>query len=156
MSGGAPRWMKVYSPSVGVAYLIFGLMELLNAVYTTLLKPGAEVPLIGLMGIPPGDWFGALSSILIGILLLMPLLSEGWDALAYMLGGTLLSAVFGALYLLILGSSTLSALLAGGEELRAWLAGGWLGQALRPEIWLAVGASPLTAKVWLRAREAGR
>lgn len=155
MSGKVPRWMKVYSPSVGVAYLILGVMELLNAVYTTLLKPGAEAPLIGLTGIPPGDWFGALSSILIGILLLMPLLSEGWDALAYMLGGTLLSAVFGVLYVLILGSNTLSAVLAGGEELRAWLAGGWLTYALRPEIWLFVSAVPLTVKVWLRARRAG-
>ena len=148
-------WMKAYAASLGGLYLAFGVMELVNAVYTVLLNPGAERPPIALVGIPRGDIFGALSSIVIGILLLMPTVARGWDALAYMLGGTLLATVFGALYVLIFASTSLSALIAGGEELQGWLAGVWLSYALRPEIWLFISAIPLTVRVWLRARKAG-
>jgi|GEM_PF-2375390 len=153
-------WMRVYSAFLGGLYVSFGVMELMNAVYTMLLNPGAESPPITLVGVPRGDLFGALVSILIGVLLEMPTVlvvtrTDGRNSLPYMLGGTLLSAVFGGLYTLILASHTLSALIAGGEELREWLAGGWLTYALRPEIWLFVSAVPLTVKVWLRARRAG-
>lgn len=149
------RVLAVYGSVMGLAYVIIGLLEVINAFHTWFLRPGAEEALIALPGLPAGDLFGGFSSLVIGLVLLQAirLRRPGRDEdTAFVLVGSLLAATFGALYILIFIANGLSALLAGGEELAEWLASGWLADVLRPEIWLFVLVLPAAIISWRAAR----
>jgi len=148
------RALAVYGSVMGLAYVIVGLLEVVNAFYTWFLRPGAEEALIALPGLPAGDLFGGLSSLVIGLVLLQAirLWRPGRDEdTAFVLVGSLLAVAFGVLYVLIFVANGLSALLAGGEELTEWLASGWLADVLRPEIWLFVLVLPAAIVSWRAA-----
>ena len=149
------RALAVYGSVMGLAYVIIGLLEVVNAFYTWFLRPGAEEVLIALPGLPAGDMFGGFSSLVVGLVLLQAarLWRPGRDEdVAFVLVGSLLAAAFGVLYILVFVANGVSALLAGGEELAEWLAGGWLADVLRPEIWLFVLALPAATVSWRAAR----
>ena len=149
------RALVAYGSVMGLAYVIIGLLEVINAFHTWFLRPGAEEALIALPGLPAGDLFGGFSSLVIGLVLLQAirLWRPGRDEdTAFVLVGSLLAATFGALYILIFIANGLSALLAGGEELTEWLASGWLADVLRPEIWLFVIALPAAMISWRATR----
>ena len=149
------RALAIYGSAMGLAYVIIGLLEVINAFHTWFLRPGAEEALIALPGLPAGDLFGGFSSLVIGLVLLQAirLWRPGRDEdTAFVLVGSLLAAAFGVLYILIFIANGLSALLAGGEELTEWLASGWLADVLRPEIWLFVIALPAAIISWRAAR----
>ena len=148
------RALAAYGSVMGLAYLVIGLLEVINAFHTWFLMPGAEEALIALPGLPAGDLFGGLSSLVIGLVLLQAirLRRPGRDEdTAFVLVGSLLAAAFGVLYILIFIANGLSALLAGGEELAEWLANGWLADVLRPEIWLFVLVLPAAIISWRAA-----
>ncbi|HEW89897.1 MAG TPA: hypothetical protein ENG43_00955 [Candidatus Bathyarchaeota archaeon] len=149
------RALAAYGSVMGLAYVIIGLLEVVNAFYTWFLRPGAEEALIALPGLPAGDLFGGFSSLVIGLVLLQAI--RLWrprrdEDVAFVLVGSLLAAAFGVLYILIFIANGLSALLAGGEELADWLASGWLADVLRPEIWLFVLVLPAAIVSWRATR----
>ena len=149
------RALAVYGSVMGLAYLIIGLLEVVNAFYTWFLRPGAEEALIALPGLPAGDLFGGFSSLVIGLVLLQAIRlrkPRRDEDIAFVLVGSLLAAAFGVLYILVFAANGVSALLAGGEELADWLASGWLADVLRPEIWLFVLALPAAIISWRAAR----
>jgi len=151
----AKRTLAVYASVLGLAYVMIGLLEVTNAVYTQFLRPGAEEVPIALLGLPAGDLFGGFSSLVIGLVFLQAvrLWKLGRDEdVAFVLVGSLLATTFGVLYILVFAANGVSALLAGGEELAAWLASGWLTDALRPEIWLLIPVLPVVTVSWRAAR----
>jgi len=142
------RRLAAYVAAIGLTYIIVGVLELANAAYTLFIAPEAKQPLIGVTGIPADDIFGGLSALVIGAVFLraIGLWRLERESMAYILGGTLLSAVFGVVYLLIFAADGLSALiaLAAGEEAE-WL---WLSELLRPEIWLFIASLPMALVSW--------
>ena len=149
------RALAVYGSVMGLAYVIIGLLEVINAFHTWFLRPGAEEALIALPGLPAGDLFGGFSSLVIGLVFLQAIRlrkPRRDEDTAFVLVGSLLAATFGLLYILIFIANGLSALLAGGEELAEWLASGWLADVLRPEIWLFILVLPAATVSWRAAR----
>jgi len=144
------RIISIYALTVGLAYIAVGAVELANALYTWFVAPGAEEALLPLPGIPAGDLFGGLSSLVVGAVLVraVPLWKSRREDLAFVLVGTLLACIFGVLYLLLSAANALSALVAGGEELAEWLASGWIADLSRPEIWLFAASIPMAILSW--------
>ena len=139
------RWIVIYAVSLGIAYIILGVVEFTLGIYN-LLSPMNNVNLIGVV---PADIFGGFATLVIGASYFsaVSLLRGKHESLGYILVGLLLSAVFGIIYLLIVcadGFETLLASLKGEAWTWEWLTSGSAGTGLlRPEIWFFFMSLPL-------------
>ena len=133
------RFLASYSMAMGLSYLAIGSLELLNAICSWFLP--SVGPLFKWPGFPTDDLFGALSSMVIGLVFLYPrgLWRQKREDIAFVLVGTLLASTFGVIYILALLAQALSSLLAGG--------GFWMDFP-RPEIWLFLCSLPLAISSW--------
>jgi hypothetical protein len=120
--------VATYSISMGVLYLLFGLLEVLNGagvdgwagVYETLYVPA--------------DLIGGIILLFIAAVYLAGISQQrrgDREGLSFLVVGVLLSTVFFGLYVVIMGANGLGYLL----RFEDWLEWIWLDD-LRPEIWL--------------------
>ena len=138
--------MAVYAAVLGALYVIVGSVEFATAFWNWFIVPGGNLSLLGL---PCDDLFGGFAALVIGAVFFgaIPLWKARYEAIGFVLVGSLLSATYGAVYLLIVGADglgTLLAYLSGEGWTWEWLTAGTLGTGLlRPEIWLAFLSAPL-------------
>ena len=137
------RRAAIYSLALGAAYWLVGALEMANAI-SSWLVPGLG-PVLKSPWIPPDDFFGAFSAMVIGAVFSCSrgLLKGKREDIAFVLVGTVLAGTFGALYILTSLAGALEALIAGEEALEALIEG-----LRRPEIWLFLSSLPLAYSSW--------
>ena len=139
LSPKACRLVASYSMALGLSYLAIGALEFLNAICSWFLP--SMGPLVEWPGLPTDDLFGALSSMVIGLVFLYPvgLWRQKQEEIAFVLVGTILASTFGVIYVLASLAQALSSLLAGGGLRVAFP---------RPEVWLFLFSLPLALASW--------
>ena len=144
--------IAAYSFIVGLAYAVFGLLEILVG-WGEFIGTGVLIQPIELAGtnLVPPDFFGGVMLIIIGIVYLTGVGQQERgerEGLSFLLVGSLLATVFFGVYV--------SVMLANGVgymfQFEDWLEWTWLDDQ-RPGIWLFVLALPgeylvLTKKKW--------
>ncbi len=103
---GKVRAIGAYSALIGIAYMVYGLIEILEWMIGTL-----QIPLS-----PSPDIFAGFILIIIGTILIYrigSLLDMKYEGLSFLFVGLVLSAIIGIMYILIMGADALDALVVG-------------------------------------------
>lgn len=141
------KYIMIYATVLGVLFMVVGFIEFITAFWNWFIVPTRSLCLLTL---PCQDLFGGLAALTIGAVFLrgvMPLWRGRYEAIGFILVGSLLSATYGIVYLLIIGADGFNAYLSylsGAEWTWEWLTQGTLETGiLRPEVWLAFSSIPL-------------
>ena len=126
-NGQVGKWVAAYSVLMGLAYLLLGLLEVLNGTGV-----GGLAGVYKMLNVPV-DLFGGIMLLFIAAVYLAGI-GQQWrgdrEGLSFLVVGVLLSTVFFGLYVVIMGANGLGYLL----QFEDWLE--WtLLDDLRPEIW---------------------
>ncbi|MCW4010744.1 MAG: hypothetical protein NWF05_09015 [Candidatus Bathyarchaeota archaeon] len=156
------RSIAAYSLIVGLFYLVFGLLELVNGLSQTFGLKWAITAVNPAIVSP--DIFSGVTLAIIGLIFLFgvrPQWMANKDAASYLAVGTLLATVFFAVYLAIMGSHAVGwgvyhiAPEPYADIFADWAEWIWLDD-LRPGIWLFALAVPglyYTLKMWLSRKK---
>jgi hypothetical protein len=145
--------LAVYSFSTGIAYAIFGILEILIGCGEFVGTGVPLIPPVELAGVNlvPLDVFGGIMLIIIGAVYLNGVGQQARgdrEGLSFLLVGSLLAAIFFGVYTVIMLANGIGYMF-GFEDWLEWI---WLDD-LRPGIWLFLLALPgaylaLTEKEW--------
>lgn len=103
---GTVRVIGLYSAVIGIAYIVYGLIEMVAWAIGPLSLPLS----------PSQDAFAGFVLLVIGSLLVYrvkALMDMRYEGLSFLLVGLMLSAIVGVMYILIAGADALDALIVG-------------------------------------------
>jgi riboflavin transporter FmnP len=151
------KQLAIYSLGIGLAYLVFGLLELTRGLSEAFSLEWAINDINTAIVYP--DMFSGITLAIIGAIFLFGIKTQ-WkaqkDAASYLAVGTLIAAVFCAVYLAIMGAHALGAGIyhiapeTYADIFADWAEWTWLDD-MRAGIWLFIFALPgayYTVKMW--------
>ncbi len=103
---GKVRAIGIYSAIIGIAYIVYGLIEMTAWVAGTVQFPLSPSP----------DIFAGIILVVIGSILvyrIKDMLDMKYEGLSFLFVGLILSAIIGIMYILIMGADALDAAIVG-------------------------------------------
>ncbi len=103
---GKVRIIGIYSAIIGIAYIVYGLIEMVGWTVRAVQFPLSPTP----------DIFAGFILLIIGSILIYrikALLDMKYEGLSFLFVGLVLSAIIGMMYILIMGADALDAVIVG-------------------------------------------